>query len=136
VTTSWRLRAEHRTAFGMPASRAPAITSSRRAAPSRRRRFLALAGAASAVSCGWGALYVLSSSAVPSRASSVPCSEPGPPAPACAGHPHLYMARPGDTIWAIAVRFSGRQDPRPLEYRLEAETGGGTLQPGETLRVP
>lgn len=47
-----------------------------------------------------------------------------------------YIARPGDTIWGIAVRFSGDGDPRPLEYRLEDQIGGGTLQPGDVLRVP
>ena len=49
---------------------------------------------------------------------------------------HVYVARPGDTIWAIAVRFSGGGDPRPLADALEAQIGGGVLQPGEQLTVP
>jgi len=52
------------------------------------------------------------------------------------GCPHVYVALPGDTIWAIAEQFSGGGDPRPLEYRLEAEIGGGVLQPGQRLTVP
>jgi LysM repeat protein len=49
---------------------------------------------------------------------------------------HVYVARPGDTIWGIAVRFSGDGDPGPLAYELEAQIGGGVLQPGDQLRVP
>jgi hypothetical protein len=48
----------------------------------------------------------------------------------------VYVARPGDTIWAIATRFSGGADPRPLAANLEAEIGGGMLQPGQRLAVP
>jgi hypothetical protein len=47
-----------------------------------------------------------------------------------------YVARPGDTIWGIAVRFAGNGDPRPLASSLESEIGGGTLQPGQVLAVP
>lgn len=74
----------------------------------------------------------LMASASPSRASDVSCLQ------ASAGGclPATYVARPGDTIWAIAVRFSGNADPRPLEYRLEQQIGGRTLQPGDVLRVP
>jgi hypothetical protein len=47
-----------------------------------------------------------------------------------------YVARPGDTIWAIAVAYSRGGDPRPLVANLESEIGGGALQPGERLIVP
>jgi hypothetical protein len=43
---------------------------------------------------------------------------------------------PGDTVWSIAVRFAHDGDPRPLADRLEAEMGGGVLQPGQRLAVP
>lgn len=49
---------------------------------------------------------------------------------------HVYVARSGDTIWQIAERFSRGGDPRPLVATLEAEIGGGTLQPGQVLTVP
>jgi hypothetical protein len=49
---------------------------------------------------------------------------------------HVYVARPGDTVWGIAVRFSSGGDPRPLVDKLEAQIGGGVLQPGEQLTVP
>jgi LysM domain len=84
---------------------------------------------------GWGVLDKLLSSAVPSRASTVAC----PPATGtCTSVPReiVYVTKPGDTIWAIAVRFSDGGDPRPLEYRLEQQIGGGTLQPGQVLRLP
>jgi hypothetical protein len=48
----------------------------------------------------------------------------------------VYVARPGDTIWAIAVAYSRGGDPRPLVADLESEIGGGALQPGERLIVP
>jgi hypothetical protein len=48
----------------------------------------------------------------------------------------LYVAKPGDTIWSIAVAYSRGGDPRPLVDKLESEIGGGALQPGERLSVP
>jgi hypothetical protein len=48
----------------------------------------------------------------------------------------VYVARPGDTIWSIAVAYSRGGDPRPLVANLESEIGGGVLQPGERLVVP
>jgi hypothetical protein len=47
-----------------------------------------------------------------------------------------YVARPGDTIWSIAVRSDHGGDPRPIEDQLEAQIGGGVLQPGERLVLP
>jgi hypothetical protein len=48
----------------------------------------------------------------------------------------IYVARPGDTIWSIAVSYSRGGDPRPLVANLESEIDGGVLQPGERLVVP
>lgn len=48
----------------------------------------------------------------------------------------VYVARPGDTLWGIAVRYSGDRDPRPLADSLEAQIRGGVLQPGQRLAVP
>jgi hypothetical protein len=47
-----------------------------------------------------------------------------------------YVARPGDTIWSVAVRFDRGEDPRPLSDLLEAQIGGAVLQPGQRLMVP
>ena len=47
-----------------------------------------------------------------------------------------YVVQPGDTLWSIAARMSGGSDPRPLVARLEQETNGGLIEPGEQLRVP
>jgi len=52
------------------------------------------------------------------------------------GCEHVYVARPGDTIWSVAVRYGGGGDPRPLVDQLEAEIGGGVLQPGQQLVLP
>lgn len=47
-----------------------------------------------------------------------------------------YTARPGDTVWSVAVRFDRGADPRALEDELEAQLAGRVLQPGEVLVVP
>ncbi|MDA8300149.1 MAG: hypothetical protein M0005_01070 [Actinomycetota bacterium] len=100
------------------------------------RRLLLLALAAGAGALASSVASRLIASASPSHAGTSPCP-PGASAPwgsNCATT--TYVARPGDTIWAVAVRFSGTKDPRPLEYLLESQIGGGTLQPGEVLHVP
>ena len=48
----------------------------------------------------------------------------------------MYVARPGDTIWSVAVRYDRGEDPRPLADLLEAQIGGAVLQPGQRLMVP
>lgn len=48
----------------------------------------------------------------------------------------VVTARPGDTVWALAVRYAGHADPRRLEDVLQAEVPGGVLQPGQALVVP
>jgi hypothetical protein len=48
----------------------------------------------------------------------------------------VYVAKPGDTIWSIAVAYSRGGDPRPLVANLESQIGGGVLQPGERLVLP
>jgi hypothetical protein len=48
----------------------------------------------------------------------------------------VYVAKPGDTIWSIAVAYSRGADPRPLVANLESQIGGGVLQPGERLVLP
>jgi len=57
----------------------------------------------------------------------------GQPAGSCG---QVYVARPGDTIWSIAVEYSRGGDPRPLVGELESEIGGAALQPGERLILP
>jgi LysM repeat protein len=100
----------------------------RSAAASRRRRVylwrrvivVAAIAAFGAVAWGAGGRLVAVAGAQPSRAPVQ----------------HVYVVRPGDTIWGIAVRYSGNGDPRALADRLEARIGGSVLQPGEQLTVP
>jgi hypothetical protein len=47
-----------------------------------------------------------------------------------------YVVRPGDTLWSIALRLDPAGDPRPLVDQLAAQSGGGSLQPGEVLHLP
>lgn len=120
----------------------PASTASwaRPRRPNSRARFrrllllLALAAGAGALASSVASRLIASAS--PSHAGPSPCPGvvSGPSGNGCTTT--TYIARPGDTLWAVAVRFSGAKDPRPLEYLLESQIGGGTLQPGEVLHVP
>jgi LysM repeat protein len=54
-----------------------------------------------------------------------------------AGHEQVYVVRPADTLWSIAVaRYAG--DPRDAIYRIERRNGlaDATLVPGEQLVLP
>lgn len=54
-----------------------------------------------------------------------------------AGHPQVYVVRPGDTLWSIAsARYPG--DPRDGVWKLERRNGLGspTIRPGQRLTLP
>jgi Tfp pilus assembly protein FimV len=54
-----------------------------------------------------------------------------------AGTGEAYRVRPGDTLWSIAAaHYSG--DPRQAVWKLQRENdlAGGTLTPGQVLRLP
>ena len=54
-----------------------------------------------------------------------------------AGPKHMYVVRPGDTLWSVAERmFAG--DPRQGVWELEQRNHltGATIVPGEKLVVP
>jgi hypothetical protein len=69
----------------------------------------------------------------PSSLRACALGQPAAGAPSCS---QIYVARPGDTIWAVASKFGRGGDPRLLADQLEAEIGGGVLQPGQRLSVP
>ena len=122
-----------------PAPRAPARLGRHASRACSRRRLVLLALAAGAGALGSSVASRLIASASPSHSGTSPCRADA----SALGAPWdgdctttTYVARPGDTIWAVAVRFSGTKDPRPLEYLLEDQIGGGTLQPGQVLHVP
>jgi nucleoid-associated protein YgaU len=50
----------------------------------------------------------------------------------------IYVIKPGDTLWSIAVRLVGPEaDPRPLVEVLAATNHtDGALVPGQTLEIP
>jgi nucleoid-associated protein YgaU len=51
--------------------------------------------------------------------------------------PHLYVVRPGDTLWSIARRIQDG-DPRPLVDAIQAANRAdpGALAPGQVLLIP
>ncbi len=51
---------------------------------------------------------------------------------------HRYVVRAGDTVWAIATRFSRGQDPRPLSDAIASanHVRAGLVRPGQTLVIP
>lgn len=54
-------------------------------------------------------------------------------------HRRVYVVRPGDTLWSIALRIGGpASDPRPLVDRLTAlnEVRDAQITPGERLLLP
>jgi Tfp pilus assembly protein FimV len=79
------------------------------------------------------------------RPTSQPGLAPGAPEAATAGlrevpgrevpNRHIRV-RPGDTLWAIAVRLAPDEDPRPLVDELMAARDGAPLEPGEVIVVP
>jgi LysM repeat protein len=54
-----------------------------------------------------------------------------------AGQPHVYVVKPGDTLWRIAAsRYAG--DTREGVWKLQRSNhlAGVTLTPGQKLTVP
>jgi hypothetical protein len=49
---------------------------------------------------------------------------------------HIWVVRPGDTLWSIALASGARGDIRPLVDEMNAEVHGLPLQPGEHILVP
>ncbi|MEZ5165078.1 MAG: LysM peptidoglycan-binding domain-containing protein [Acidimicrobiales bacterium] len=48
----------------------------------------------------------------------------------------VVVVQPGDTLWSIARTLAPEHDPRPLVSALADLAGGGSIQPGQLLRVP
>lgn len=87
----------------------------------RRRAVTVLAAAISlAILAGPGALATLGPNEAP-RAAAV-----------------LHVVQPGDTLWALAVRFGGGRDPRVVVDSIEAANAleAPALVPGQLLRIP
>jgi hypothetical protein len=102
------------------------------------RRVIAVSVIAGLGAMAWLATGRLVSAAGAQTPQSQRCLSGGLPGEGQTGGScgQVYVARPGDTIWAIAVAYSRGGDPRPLVANLESEIGGGALQPGERLIVP
>ena len=64
-----------------------------------------------------------------------PLAAPGEQPAAANGKPHVYLVRPGDTLWSIAARLAKGSDPRPVMDRLASHVGP-TLQVGQRIVLP
>jgi hypothetical protein len=66
----------------------------------------------------------------------------GPPdaaGPSLAGRTvaaHVWVVRPGDTLWAIALASGDKGDIRPLVDELSAQVHGQPLQIGQRILLP
>ena len=50
----------------------------------------------------------------------------------------VYVVRPGDTVWSIAVGAAGGADPREVVDAIAARNGidAGAVVPGQALVIP
>ncbi|MEM8926296.1 MAG: LysM peptidoglycan-binding domain-containing protein [Actinomycetota bacterium] len=48
----------------------------------------------------------------------------------------LHIARPGDTLWSIAVELAPDADPRPVVDALAAANGGTAIAAGQRIVIP
>ena len=48
----------------------------------------------------------------------------------------VYVVRPGDTLWDLAVALAPDRDPRVVVGALERAAGGATLHPGQRIVLP
>jgi hypothetical protein len=51
---------------------------------------------------------------------------------------HVYVVRPGDTVWSIAVGAAGGADPRDVVDAIAIRNGidAGAIVPGQALVIP
>jgi hypothetical protein len=51
---------------------------------------------------------------------------------------HVYVVQPGDTVWSIALRFAGGDDPRVLVDAIGRRNrlDGAAIVPGQPLLIP
>lgn len=118
----------------VPSVRSGVLPKRSPSAPSRevfRRRRIVACGVAGVVLLG----MFFGLHALLGRLGGGPLASFGSPA-AAQPAPRVWVVRPGDTLWSIALASGGQGDIRPLVDRLSAEVGGRPLQPGERIRVP
>jgi Tfp pilus assembly protein FimV len=48
----------------------------------------------------------------------------------------VYVVRPGDTLWDLAVALAPDRDPRVVVAALERSAGGASLRPGQRIVLP
>lgn len=94
----------------------------------RRRRIAAVLGATALVVGAWFGLGAIrgAGAATTAHLAGAKLVKGG----------QLYVARPGDTLWSIALRLQPTGDPRPIVDALEAEIHGRPLTPGMHLVLP
>ena len=109
----------------------------------RRRRMAALlvsVGLVVVAAQAGAALGGSSLAASERRPTSPPGLAPGTPEAVTAGlrptSGREIVVRPGDTLWAIALRVAPDEDPRPLVDEHMAARDGAPLEPGEVIVLP
>lgn len=115
-----------------PAHRARSAAPSRSALVYRRRRSVLAATVASVV-----VLAFLGGRAVLADEGGVALRPTGGAAIVPADQmPAVYLVQPGDTLWAIAERFSGDTSVGSYVDALVTANGGASIQAGQELVLP
>ena len=96
----------------------------RRPAPYRRRRAVALAFVGLVVAAILALVFV-------GGRATADGSAPGEIRPAA-----VYIVRPGDNLWDIAVALAPDKDPRAVVAALERSAGGAAIVSGQHIVLP
>jgi hypothetical protein len=97
-----------------------------------RRRRIVVAGLVVAA----GLVLLIALQAVLGRSDGGPLTTIGSAGRAQPAAAHLYVVKPGDTLWSIALASGAKGDIRPLVDRLSSEVHGRPLQPGQQILIP
>jgi hypothetical protein len=97
----------------------------------RRRRALAVVMLVAVLAAGWIVLQ-----AAQGRTGGGPLPATGVPGGLEPAASRVWVVRPGDTLWSIALAVDPKGDVRPLVDRLAAAVGTTSLYPGETIPLP
>lgn len=88
----------------------------------------------------FGGFFLLRMGQGPAEADAVGAADPSVGAAASAVAPTagdlVIVAKPGDTLWSVALRVAPDSDPRPVVEVLVSANGGEEIRAGQQIIVP